>query len=119
MAGPVGALSVLERTVSGYGFRYALPHVFTDLLTGRQIAEADFFTLRNGVFAIGEAKLNGKLAATARNAEREAAKLRDLAIRLQAHEVVFYAPDPGWDVKSKEAVRKTFPMGSMPTSHLI
>jgi hypothetical protein len=119
MAGPVGALSILKRTVSGHGFRYALPHVFTDLLTGKQIAEADFFTLRDGTFSIGEAKLNGELAATARSAEREAAKLRGLAIRLQAHEVVFHAPESSWDTKSKEAIRRTFPMGSIPVSLVI
>lgn len=109
IAGPFLALYALERSVAGRGFRYLLPHTFTEFGNAKPTAEIDFAALRDGSVAIGEAKLNGVLGSTAKAARAEAEKIRSLALSLGVDEVVFWAPASSkWNETSRTAIDATF-----------
>lgn len=107
LAGPILALDGLRRASRGAGMRWTVAVDVFDAAHTR-ITDLDFVVIIGNKLAIGEAKTNGSMGATAAECEDQLRKLREIAEAVAADYLILATTTDGWNQRSTVAANQIF-----------
>ncbi|MPZ89174.1 MAG: hypothetical protein GEU81_14125 [Nitriliruptorales bacterium] len=107
LAGPILALDGLRRASRGAGMRWTIAVDVFDAAHTR-LTDLDFVALIGNKLAIGEAKTNGSMGATAAECEDQLRRLREIAEAVAADYLILATTTDGWNQRSTVAANQIF-----------